>query len=40
MKLDGRDAVARGFDAGNFERQHYLLHGTDWRLLVLVLEFL
>ena len=31
MKLDGRDAVARGFDAGNFERQHYLLHGTDWR---------
>lgn len=31
MKLDGRDALARGFDGGNFERQHYLLHGSDWR---------
>jgi hypothetical protein len=31
LKLDGRDAVARGFDMGNFEKQHYLLHGHDWR---------
>lgn len=31
MKLDGRDAVARGFDGPNFEKQHYLLHGHDWR---------
>jgi len=31
MKLEGRDAIARGFDLGNFEKQHYLLHGNDWR---------
>ena len=31
LKLSGRDAVARGFDEGNFEKQHYLLHGHDWR---------
>ena len=31
MKLDGRDAIARGFDSGNFEKQHYLLQGHDWR---------
>ncbi len=31
MLLDGRDAIARGYDAGNFEKQHYLLHGHDWR---------
>lgn len=34
MKLDGRDAIARGFDMGNFEKQHYLLHGDDWRPVV------
>jgi hypothetical protein len=33
LKLDGRDAVARGFDMGNFEKQHYLLHGNDWRAI-------
>ncbi len=31
LKLSGRDAIARGFDEGNFEKQHYLLHGHDWR---------
>ena len=31
LQLDGRDAIARGYDAGNFEKQHYLLHGDDWR---------
>ena len=31
LELDGRDAIARGFDEGNFIRQHYLLHGDDWR---------
>tara|TARA_R100000152_G_C6782121_1_gene218522 strand:+ start:6401 stop:8497 length:2097 start_codon:yes stop_codon:yes gene_type:complete len=31
MRFTGRDAIARGFDSGNFKRQHYLLHGKDWR---------
>lgn len=31
LKLDGRDAIARGFDSGIFKRQHYLLHGHGWK---------
>ncbi len=31
LKLTGRDAIARGFDEPNFTKQHYLLHGHDWR---------
>ena len=31
LSLDGRDAVARGFDNGIFAKQFYLLHGHDWK---------
>ncbi|MBO88547.1 MAG: hypothetical protein CMP14_03420 [Rickettsiales bacterium] len=31
LKLEGRDAIARGFDLPNFVKQHYLLHGHSWR---------
>ncbi len=31
LKLDGRNAIARGFDSGIFGKQFYLLHGKDWR---------